>query len=74
MIVHVDDRIGLVLVDRNTVCIAAGDITVSFCAYPSEAPAAVRFLHPMHNWAIVSFDVADLAPEARSSFLLHCSL
>ena len=62
---HVDERIGLVLVDRNTVCIAAGDVTVSFCAFPAEAPAAVRFLHPLHNWAIVSFDVADLPLEVR---------
>jgi hypothetical protein len=65
VIVHVDDRIGLVLVDRNTVCIAAGDIIVSICAFPAEAPAAVRFLHPLHNWAIVSFDVADLPAEVR---------
>ena len=62
---HVDERIGLVLVDRNTVCIAAGDIIVSFCAFPAEAPAAVRFLHPLHNWAIVTFDVADLPLEVR---------
>jgi pro-apoptotic serine protease NMA111 len=61
--VHLDERTGLVLVDRNTVCIAAGDVIVSFCAFPSEAPAAVRFLHPLHNWAIVSFDVADLPVE-----------
>jgi pro-apoptotic serine protease NMA111 len=63
VIVHLDERIGLVLVDRNTVCIAAGDFIVSFCAFPSEAPAAVRFLHPLQNWAIVSFDTADLPLE-----------
>jgi pro-apoptotic serine protease NMA111 len=72
VIVHVDERIGLVLVDRNTVCIAAGDILVSFCAFPAEAPAAVRFLHPLHNWAIVSFDVADLPLEVETVALRPC--
>ncbi len=66
VIVHVDDCIGLVVTDRNTVCVAPGTVTLSFCAYPAEAEGAVRFLHPLHNWALVSFDAAALPPEVRS--------
>lgn len=65
VIVHMDDTVGLVLTDRNTVVVAPGDVTVSFCAHPGEAPARVRFVHPLHNWTMVSFNVADLPLEVR---------
>ena len=29
---------------------------LSFGAFPAEVPARVRFLHPLHNFSIVSYD------------------
>ena len=37
--VHHSESLGLVLVDRNTVAVGPGDITLSFGAYPAEARA-----------------------------------
>lgn len=73
IIVHISPTFGLVLVDRNTVTIGPGDITLSFGAFPCEVPARVRFLHPLHNFALVSFDLNDQSiwsEKARTS--LRC--
>ena len=51
----VDAERGYVLVDRNTVPIAIGDVSVTF-AGSLEVPARVEQLHPLHNLAIVSYD------------------
>lgn len=51
----VDKERGLVLVDRNTVPVAIGDVTVTF-AGSLEVDATVEQLHPIHNLAIVSYD------------------
>ncbi len=51
----VDKERGLVLVDRNTVPVAIGDVTVTF-AGSLEVNATVEQLHPLHNLAIVSYD------------------
>lgn len=53
--VVVDKKRGLVLVDRNTVPVAIGDVTVTF-AGSLEVDAKVEQLHPLHNMAIVSYD------------------
>jgi S1-C subfamily serine protease len=53
--VIVDKERGLVLVDRNTVPVAIGDVTVTF-AGSLEVDAKVEQLHPIHNMAIVSYD------------------
>ena len=63
VVVHTGPRCGLVLVDRNTVCVGAGDVTISFGAAPVDIPAQIRFLHPLHNFALVSYDPAQLLPE-----------
>ena len=63
LVVHHDESIGLVLVDRNTAAIGLGDVTLSFGAYPAEARGVVRFLHPLHNFAFISYDTADLNAE-----------
>ena len=55
----VDAERGYVLVDRNTVPIAIGDVTVTF-AGSLEVPARVEQLHPLHNLAIVAYDPASI--------------
>mmetsp|Transcript_5922 Transcript_5922/g.16926 ORF Transcript_5922/g.16926 Transcript_5922/m.16926 type:complete len:1162 (-) Transcript_5922:780-4265(-) len=65
VILHLTDSYGLVLTDRNTVMVASGEITLDFIAFPCEVEGKVRFLHPLHNWALVSFQTSDLTPEAR---------
>jgi hypothetical protein len=53
-------------VDRNTVTIGTCDVNISFGAHPAEIPGIVRFLHPLHNFALVSYAPGDLPAEARS--------
>lgn len=55
----VDKERGYVLVDRNTVPIAIGDVTVTF-AGSLEVKGKVEQLHPLHNYAIVSYDPASI--------------
>jgi S1-C subfamily serine protease len=59
----VDKERGLVVVDRNTVPIAVGDVTVTF-AGSLEVKAKVEQLHPLHNLAIVSYDPATINDTA----------
>ena len=51
----VDRKRGWVLVDRNTVPVAMGDVTITF-AGSLQVPGTVEFLHPLHNLALVSYD------------------
>ncbi len=51
----VDKERGYVVVDRNTVPIAMGDVTVTF-AGSLEVRGKIEQLHPLHNYAIVSYD------------------
>ena len=51
----VDKERGYVVVDRNTVPIAIGDVKVTF-AGSLEVDAKIVQLHPLHNFAIVSYD------------------
>jgi len=51
----VDKERGYVLVDRNTVPIAIGDVTITF-AGSLEVKGKIEQLHPLHNYAIVSYD------------------
>ncbi|KAF0682719.1 Aste57867_25170 [Aphanomyces stellatus] len=53
----VDATQGLVVVDRNTVTDRLGDVTVTF-ANTLVVPASVRFVHPVHNFAIVQYNPA----------------
>jgi S1-C subfamily serine protease len=67
--VIVDKERGLVLVDRNTVPVAIGDVTVTF-AGSLEVKATVEQLHPLHNLAIVSYDPAAIGdtPVTEATF------
>ncbi len=51
----VDTQRGFVVVDRNTVPVSMGDVRLTF-AGTLEVPGKVEFVHPLHNFAIVSYD------------------
>ena len=53
--VIVDAERGLVVVDRNTVPVAAGDVRITIGG-SIEVAGKVEYVHPLHNLAVVSFD------------------
>ena len=71
MIVHHSDKLGLVVTDRNTASVSVGDVRMSFGAHPVEVEGRIRFLHPLHNFAILSYNPADLPEEVWPRLPYH---
>jgi S1-C subfamily serine protease len=65
----VDHERGFVLVDRNTVPVAMGDVAITF-AGSLEITGKVESVHPLHNLAIVSYDPALIGDTPVKSALL----
>ncbi len=57
--VIVDAERGLVVVDRNTVPVVAGDVRLTIGG-SIEVPGKVEYVHPLHNLSVVSFDPKTL--------------
>jgi S1-C subfamily serine protease len=55
--VIVNTERGFVVVDRNTVPEAMGDVRITF-AGELEVQASVRYIHPTHNLALLEYDPA----------------
>ncbi len=53
----VDTERGLIVVDRNTVPVAMGDVSITF-AGSLQIRGSVAYVHPLHNLTMIAYDPA----------------
>ncbi|CAK4613965.1 unnamed protein product [Aphanomyces euteiches] len=68
----VDAEKGYVLVDRATIHVGVGHVVLTIAA-SLEVRAAIRFLHPYYNIAIVQYNVQDVPAGSVASLPLQSS-
>ncbi|CAN1163111.1 Protease Do-like 7 [Linum perenne] len=66
LIIHHSKTLGLIVVDRNTVPIFACDILLYFASCPVQISGQVVYLHPVHNYAILSYNPTSLGAEGTT--------
>src|SRR5260370_39492195 len=66
----VDTQHGFVVVDRNTVPLAMGDVRITFNG-TVEVRGKVEFIHPLHNLAVVSYDPKSIGNTTVRAATLH---
>ncbi|KAJ1735416.1 hypothetical protein LPJ72_001884 [Coemansia sp. Benny D160-2] len=66
----VDSRRGLVVCDRDTVPISVGDVSVTI-AGSLVLGAAVDFLHPVYNFAVVRYDPQQIGATPVADVRFH---
>jgi S1-C subfamily serine protease len=71
--VVLDAERGYVVVDRNTIPEAMGDVRITFGG-TLEIPARVAFVHPLHNLALVVYDPALIGDTPVESVRLNSTV